>query len=224
MIPQRVKEQISWSRNAEAHLALLQQPAGTSTAVKAGSVTGVVLTSTGQAASGFRVAAMHADSVDDSLRAMVSLAETDSTGRYQLENVPPGRYYITAGRLDVLTYYPGTLAVSQGLAVSIASAATVSGIDFVIQDPSAVPPPSRGRVSFRPVVPRGIRLPDDKIKEIAPLFESLMKQRQRDASENQAGKENETETEGDKMIKEILKSINAAPPVRGAPPESPTRQ
>ena len=36
-------------------------------------------------------------------QATVSLAETDSTGRYQLENVPPGRYYITAGRLDVLT-------------------------------------------------------------------------------------------------------------------------
>jgi FecR protein/Carboxypeptidase regulatory-like domain len=224
MIPQRLKEQISWSRNAEAHLALLQQPAGTSTVVKAGSVTGVVLTSSGQPASGFRVAAMRADSVD-SFRAMVSLAETDSTGRYQLENVPPGRYYITAGRLDVLTYYPGTLEVNQGLAVLIASATTVSGIDFVIQDSSAVPPPLQGwlsvRPSFRPVVPDGKpRLPEDQIKKLAPAFESL-KQRQRGASENQPGNENETETERDKRIKDILDSINAERPFRGAQPESP---
>jgi hypothetical protein len=150
---------------------------------------------------------------------MVSLAETDSTGRFQLENVPPGRYYIAAGLLDVLTYYPGTLEVSQGLAVSIASAATVSGIDFVIQDSSAVPTPFRGRLSFRHVVPNGkARLTEDQIKGLSPSIEALMKQRQPPQSENQPGKENETER--DKRLNDIRNSINAASPDSGGQPES----
>ena len=138
--------------------------------------------------------AMRADSVD-SFRATVSLAETDSTGRYQLENVPPGRYYITAGRLDVLTYYPGTLEVSQGLVVSI-------------------------ELPLGPVLYLQARLTEDQIKNMAPVVESL-KQRHLWPSENQPGKENETETERDKRIKDILDSINAARPFRGAQPESP---
>jgi hypothetical protein len=78
---------------------------------------------------------------------MATLTETDATGRYRLQNVPPGRYYITAGRVDLPTYYPGTLDVKQGTAISITSAAAISDIDFVIQDASAaLPAPGlRGR-------------------------------------------------------------------------------
>ena len=88
--------------------------------------------------------AVGADSTDDALRAMASLTQTDSMGRYRLENVPPGRYYIAAGRVDQPTYYPGTLDMTKGAAISISSAATVPDIDFVIQNASAMLPPALG--------------------------------------------------------------------------------
>lgn len=221
-IPQGLREQISWSRNAEAHLALLQQSVTNPNALKGGSVTGVVRNSSGQPASGFRVTAMRADSLEDSLRAMVSLAETDSTGRYQLDNVPPGRYFITAGRLDVLTYYPGTLEVRHGLAISVTSAATVTNVDFVIQDSSAEPPPPRAQVSFRRISPgKNVRLTDDEMSRVGAVVESLMKQ---GGSGNESGKEGDTETEGDKMIKDILKSIAPPTSARRVPPEDPNQK
>jgi 5-hydroxyisourate hydrolase-like protein (transthyretin family) len=112
--------------------------------LQTGSVTGIVRTATGVPAVGVRVTAMRTDAMDDALRAMVSLTQTDSTGRYHLENVPAGRYYIAAGRVDLPTFYPGTLDMTQGTAVSISSAAPLSDIDFVIQDTSAAIPAGRG--------------------------------------------------------------------------------
>ena len=87
---------------------------------------------------------------------MVSLTQTDSSGRYRLENVPAGRYYIAAGRVDLPTYYPGTLDMAKGTAVSISSATPLSDIDFVIQDASAAVPPGRGTAGLRA---RGTNLP-----------------------------------------------------------------
>jgi Spy/CpxP family protein refolding chaperone len=109
-----------------------------------GTVTGIVRLASGVPASGIRVTAVRVDGADDALKAMVSLTQTDSTGRYLLEQVPAGRYYIAAGRVDLPTYYPGTLQMSQGTPISISSAATVSNIDFVIQDTSASPTPRGG--------------------------------------------------------------------------------
>jgi hypothetical protein len=104
-----------------------------------GTITGVVRDSTGKPALGVRVGAIAVpDSTQDVAGAssMVSLAETDAVGQYRLENVPPGRYYIAAGRVDFPTYYPGTQALARGNVVSITSSAVVSGIDFTLQDSS----------------------------------------------------------------------------------------
>jgi len=117
--------------------------------IQTGSVTGVVRTTAGAPASGIRVTAMREDSMDDALRAMVSLTQTDATGRYRLENIPPGRYYIAAGRVDLPTYYPGTMDMTKGTAVSISSAMPLSDLDFVIQDTSAAVPPARGAFGLR---------------------------------------------------------------------------
>src|SRR6185436_1279393 len=68
-----------------------------------GTITGVIRTPAGTPAPGIRVTAMRTDMVEDSVRGMASLAQTDSEGRYRLENVPPGRYYIAAGRVDLPT-------------------------------------------------------------------------------------------------------------------------
>jgi hypothetical protein len=109
-----------------------------------GTVTGTVRTALGTPASGVRVTAMRADAMDDALRAMVSLTQTDAAGRYSLEGIPPGQYYIAAGRVDLPTYFPGTLDVRGGRALSVSSATPLSDIDFVIQDTSATLPPGRG--------------------------------------------------------------------------------
>jgi len=45
--------------------------------------------------------------------AMAGIAETDAEGKYTLENIPPGRYLIAAGRLDLQTYYPGTQSTAE---------------------------------------------------------------------------------------------------------------
>jgi hypothetical protein len=68
---------------------------------------------------------------------MASIAETDQNGAYKLENVPPGRYYIVAGRIDVPTYYPGTLDMSAGKDVLISPGASITGMNFALKDNSA---------------------------------------------------------------------------------------
>jgi hypothetical protein len=136
-----------------------------------GSVTGVVRTAAGTPAPGIRVTAMRADAMDDALRAMVSLAQTDATGRYRLEGIPPGQYYIAAGRVDLPTYFPGTLEVTRGTALSISSATPLSDIDFVIQDTSASVPPGRGTPfgvrgrGVQPVRPPNIPIPNVQIPD-----------------------------------------------------------
>src|SRR5207249_10723371 len=62
---------------------------------------------------------------------------TDEAGGYRLEDIPPGRYYIVAGRLDSPTYYPGTLQTAGATIVRITPGANLSGLDFVMKDSSA---------------------------------------------------------------------------------------
>jgi hypothetical protein len=69
-------------------------------------------------------------------RAMAGIAQTDSAGRFRLENIPPGRYYIAAGRLDQQTYYPGALDMARATAILITKGGVVSDIDFVMRDAS----------------------------------------------------------------------------------------
>jgi ferric-dicitrate binding protein FerR (iron transport regulator) len=141
MEPRLLTEEISWSRNAPAHIASLQQPPKSSRAARTGSLSGVIRTTDGEPARGVRVSAMSTDSTDLTFQAVASLGQTDEAGRFFLENIPPGTYYIAAGRYTAPTFYPGTLEVVKGAVVAISSAATVSGMDFIMNDVSAV---SRG--------------------------------------------------------------------------------
>jgi hypothetical protein len=107
-----------------------------------GSVTGILRTTTGRPASGIRVTAMvPPQSPSDVLNsiAMASVTETDADGRYRLERIPPGRYYITAGRVDFPTYYPGAVELSGGHLVLVTAGGIVSAIDFVLKDESVRP-------------------------------------------------------------------------------------
>jgi hypothetical protein len=105
-----------------------------------GTVTGVLRNASGKPAAGVRVSAVvPPSSATDEFRAtaMASLAETDAEGRYRLEAVPPGRYYISAGRVDFPTYYPGTSVLAEGSLVLVTTGATVSNINFVLRDESS---------------------------------------------------------------------------------------
>jgi hypothetical protein len=106
---------------------------------QAGTVTGVLKGRDGKPLPGIRMAAVaKPDSLLDALTsaAMSSIAETDAEGRYKLDNVPSGRYYIAAGRLDLQTYYPGTPDMSLAKDVAVTAGTTTSGVDFEIDDAS----------------------------------------------------------------------------------------
>ena len=105
-----------------------------------GTVTGILRTADGAPAAGVRVSALaRPDAIADlkSATSFAGLGETDGAGRYRLEDIPPGRYYIIAGRVDAPTYYPGTVQANEGTVVSIGPGATVSGIDFRLNNASA---------------------------------------------------------------------------------------
>ena len=105
-----------------------------------GTVQGVLRTADGKPAAGVRVGAVPQTDLAETAAAgptLSSLAETDEYGRYKLENIPPGRYYIAAGRLDLPTYYPGTQSMALGQAVTISAGSTIQGIDFTLQQTSA---------------------------------------------------------------------------------------
>ena len=104
-----------------------------------GTVTGVLTNEASRPAAGIRVAVMlQPESLADATgaAALVSIAESDESGRFRLENVPPGRYYVTAGRVEFPTFYPGTLEIAAGKIVTVAAGETLSGVNFSIKDAS----------------------------------------------------------------------------------------
>jgi hypothetical protein len=103
-----------------------------------GSVTGTLRTTDGKPAVGIRVAARAVqDAVaEEEGAALAGLVETDEKGHYRLEGIPSGRYTIAAGRVDLPTYYPGTLDLASSKILSIGPGSTTSGVDFTLADVS----------------------------------------------------------------------------------------
>ena len=87
-------------------------------------------TDTGLPLAGVRVAVTPADpSIADSV--LESLGLTDSTGRYRLENVSPGRYNILVGRRSQSRYHPGVTELSRATTIQVVAGSTIEVPDMV---------------------------------------------------------------------------------------------
>jgi hypothetical protein len=112
-------------------------------ASQTGTVTGTLKTDAGTPAVGVRVGAMvrpESPSELSSASALSSIAETDAAGHFRLENVPQGRYYITAGRVDYPTFFPGTQDINAGRIVLVKPGDVINGIDFALNSIATRPP------------------------------------------------------------------------------------
>src|SRR5262245_58311879 len=106
-----------------------------------GSISGILVGKGGMPLEGVRVRAVavpEPGAADAETSVLVSLGQTDSQGRYLLENVPAGRYYIAAGFVALPTYYPGVTTRSSATVVEVRAGATLSGINFTAAAPSSI--------------------------------------------------------------------------------------
>jgi hypothetical protein len=115
-----------------------------------GVVSGQIRLPDGTPAAGVRVSAMAVprDRQNDATR-LENMVETDSEGRYQLNNVTPGRYYIVAGALAFPTYHPGTATINGATILTIEPGSNAIAVDFILASTPAPPPPVIG---VRPVL------------------------------------------------------------------------
>jgi 5-hydroxyisourate hydrolase-like protein (transthyretin family) len=102
-----------------------------------GIVTGTLKTTDGKPAVGVRVGVVDVD--DPSASSLLSVAETDSAGRYRLINVPIGSYYIVAGRLSDLRYFPSGADRSTATQVQVEAARTRADVNFTVPGGSQRP-------------------------------------------------------------------------------------
>ena len=109
-------------------LLLVQVPAAIQ--AQTGVVTGILRTEGGLPLEGIRVAVTPANqSIADSL--LESLGLTDSSGRYRLENVSPGRYNILVGRGNLVRYHPGVLEPGLATTIQVIAGSTIEVPDMV---------------------------------------------------------------------------------------------
>jgi len=113
-----------------------------------GVVTGQVRTVDGAVSSGVRVAVMAvSESGSTPAPERIRVGQTNDEGRYRLENIPAGRYYVIAGSVDVPTYFPGTPNAADATIVSIKSGAVIEYIDFARFAPArTLPEPTKATV------------------------------------------------------------------------------
>jgi hypothetical protein len=66
---------------------------------------------------------------------MLSLGQTDDQGRFRLERLPAGRYYIVADRLDSPIFYPGVTNIADAKIVTVDANAVLQNQDFQLRAP-----------------------------------------------------------------------------------------
>jgi TonB family protein len=95
----------------------------------AGTLTGRVATKDGKPAAGVTIR-LFAASGGFGVRATGRPADAD--GRFRLENVPPGQYYVAANANDLVTYHPGVNDLALATTVEIRRGETAKVPDFAL--------------------------------------------------------------------------------------------
>jgi hypothetical protein len=90
---------------------------------------------------GVRVAVVATD--DPTSSNLVSLTETDSTGRFRLTDIPQGHYFVVAGPVNNLTYFPGGFDRTKAREIVVDAAKTLANINFKVPADSRRPPPDK---------------------------------------------------------------------------------
>ena len=65
----------------------------------------------------------------------VGFTQSDESGRYRFDGIPPGRYYIAAGLTDSPTYYPGVTELIDAQPVRVVTGTILTGVDFMLGNP-----------------------------------------------------------------------------------------
>jgi hypothetical protein len=81
----------------------------------------------------------------------VAIALSDASGRYRLNNVPAGRYFIVAGPVGNATYYPSTTDIDAAAVVTVGGGSPLDDVSFKLLRPPGsrvrgrvMPPPAAG--------------------------------------------------------------------------------
>jgi hypothetical protein len=61
---------------------------------------------------------------------LVGITQTDGNGRYRIDNVAAGRYYVSAGLIAAPTFWPGATSKESAAAISVAAGAVFNVPDF----------------------------------------------------------------------------------------------
>ena len=59
-------------------------------------------------------------------------ARTDEAGGFRLRSVPPGRYYLSTGPEDLISYYPGVADADAASAVTVSAGTLVTDLEFTL--------------------------------------------------------------------------------------------
>jgi hypothetical protein len=98
---------------------------------ESGSVTGLIRSADGSPAAGVEVIA-RVVAQNPATVIFASEGQTDTQGRYRLENLPTGRYLITAGLHHSPSYFPGVKTPQEARSVAVVEGQLVTGIDFTL--------------------------------------------------------------------------------------------
>jgi hypothetical protein len=114
-------------------ISLLLTQAPTRQQLGGGVVAGEIRLPDGRAAAGVLVrTALVAGTGANGAPVVLYRSMTDESGRYRIENIPVGTYYIAVGEGDTATYYPGTSNLADARTVTIVPESILQAVDFVI--------------------------------------------------------------------------------------------
>jgi len=119
-----------------AALLLWQAPA--TTPIVPGAITGRLLSVEGTPASNTRIAAVPVTEDKTAAPVLEGIVQTSRDGRYRLEGIAPGRYYVFAGLIDLPSYYPGVSSLDRATVITVEPGGTVANVDFPLARPTGV--------------------------------------------------------------------------------------